>query len=248
MNELFKEEYLILNNYIKILENKNLEPADLYSHCNTLLTEYESLLKQFKKITKLGDSYQNKLMAANDKMEEQNNELQKAYKKIEITARLDPLTQLWNRRAIYEFLDDEIKRYNRSKQIFSVVLCDIDHFKNFNDKYGHDCGDYVLESLSELLSDSLRKTDKLCRWGGEEFLMLLVNTDIDNAETIAENIRKKIEEKVFEYNEIKLEIRMTFGVSVYNETMKIDNCIKQADIALYKGKSAGRNCVKLYKE
>ncbi len=248
MSELFKGEDSIFDNYTKILKKSGIEPEDLYSHCSTLLREYEKLLKQFKKITKLGDSYQKKLMLARNKMEEQNKELQEAYKKIEFAARQDPLTGLWNRRAIHEFLNEEIKRFNRSEEIFSLILCDIDHFKNFNDTYGHDCGDFVLKSLSCLISSSIRNTDKLCRWGGEEFLILLVNTNTDSAKKIAEHIRERIEHKIFEFNDIKLETRMTFGVSTYKRNINIEECIKHADLALYNGKSAGRNCVVIYEE
>ncbi len=172
--------------------------------------------------------------------------LQSQHKKLQTLATKDPLTNLANRRSMKEKLQYEIYRYQRNKKEFSVIISDIDHFKRFNDQFGHDCGDYVLETLSLIITQKLRKQDIIGRWGGEEFLILLPETSIDGAFIVAEKIRKEIMKYNFKYEDKLLSITMTFGISTYNSFIGLKNCVKQADIALYKGKNSGRNCVIAY--
>ncbi|MFA6653350.1 MAG: GGDEF domain-containing protein, partial [Candidatus Delongbacteria bacterium] len=123
------------------------------------------------------------------------------------------------------------------------VISDIDNFKTFNDSYGHDCGDFVLVNLANLMRSVLRKQDCIGRWGGEEFIFLMPKTELEGGSLVAEKIRKKIENETFYYRDIKLNITMTFGVNVFDAIMDIDYCINKADEALYQGKSKGKNCV-----
>lgn len=121
---------------------------------------------------------------------------------------------------------------------------DIDNFKDVNDKYGHDSGDYVLVTLAKLMKDMVRGIDFTARWGGEEFLIMLVETDLDDGQNVAERIRRKIEGTKFEYKDVTIPITMTFGLSVYKGASDdIEACIKRADQALYKGKYQGKNKV-----
>ena len=172
-----------------------------------------------------------------------NKALNIANAKLKQIAKTDPLTDLSNRRDMIEKMEHEQKRFGRNGKSFVLLMSDIDDFKKINDDNGHDCGDFILESLAKQMRTTVRKQDFTGRWGGEEFLMLLPETDIDGGFALAEKIRKDIEGTSYVFNNIKLKLTMTFGVSVYDRPMDIDYCIKMADEALYIGKKQGKNCV-----
>lgn len=172
-----------------------------------------------------------------------NIKLEAAYAKLEQIAKTDPLTDLSNRRDMIEKMEHEQKRFSRNGKSFVLLMSDIDDFKKINDDNGHDCGDFILESLAKQMKSTVRKQDITGRWGGEEFLMLLPETDIDGGFALAEKIRTDIESTSYVFNDVKLSLTMTFGVSIYDRPMDIDKCIKMADEALYKGKNQGKNCV-----
>ena len=140
-------------------------------------------------------------------------------------ADIEPLTGLYNRRHMMVRLQDELDRTARSKKGFSLLLTDIDYFKNINDVYGHDCGDEVLQSLAKILKENVRSSDSVCRWGGEEFLILLPETDIDSARILAERIRESVEKERFCYEDKDYMLTMTFGLSAYNEKQSIKEMI-----------------------
>ncbi len=165
-------------------------------------------------------------------------------KKMEFMAFTDPLTKLENRRSMRVSLKQEINRHERKSISFSIIIIDIDKFKLFNDLHGHDCGDFVLIKVAETLLSNLRKQDIAARWGGEEFMILLPETDICGAKVVAEKLKTIISKSPFVFNnKLKLIITATFGVSEFNSSENIDYMIKKADEALYKGKQSGRNCV-----
>ncbi len=184
------------------------------------------------------------LAKANDTISKKNEELTKAYQQMEELARTDPLTKLFNRRETQRRIDEEVEKYRSGKAVFSLFLCDIDHFKLFNDNYGHDCGDYVLLEISNLMRKVLRDSDVIGRWGGEEFLILLPETGLDLAMQVAETLRAEVEDARYKFGGKQLKVTMTFGLSVFSADMTSDECVKNADIALYEGKESGRNCVK----
>ncbi|MBU0994711.1 MAG: diguanylate cyclase [Proteobacteria bacterium] len=188
-------------------------------------------------------SYQEKLEVTNRMLDEKNKALGIALKKLEKAALTDPLTGLWNRRAIYKRLNDEKERVERGGRTFSVVIGDVDHFKQFNDTWGHDCGDFVLESIARILEDNLRKQDTVSRWGGEEFLMLLPETHVDGAFQKTDAIRRLLADHMFSFKEKSLSLSMSFGVVEFRAGLAVDECIKLADRALYSGKQMGRNRV-----
>lgn len=168
------------------------------------------------------------------------NELRHLIEQLDMASRTDPLTSLPNRRAMYEKLNHEMNRFQRSDNAFSLILIDIDFFKSFNDTYGHETGDYVLVEVSNLLRQNVRKQDLVARWGGEEFLIVLVDTEIGGAFEKGERIRKIFESTLFHFKGIQLKITITLGCSqIRSET--IENCIRRADDALYRGKENGRN-------
>lgn len=166
-----------------------------------------------------------------------------AEKKMERLASTDQLTKLYNRRKMREVMEQEKIRFSRSGDPFLLVLTDIDHFKKFNDSYGHDCGDYVLQQISKLMKKVLREQDTVCRWGGEEFLLLLPSTDYEGGMQAVEKLREAIESKQFEFAGNTFSVTMTFGVARFEKDDHLDSCIKRADEALYTGKNAGRNQV-----
>ncbi len=176
-------------------------------------------------------------------IERKNEELKVAYTQLEGLANTDTLTSLANRRSILIKLKGEEKRYKRYGAKFCLILCDIDHFKNFNDNYGHDCGDFVLFSVANFFKNKVRNLDTVSRWGGEEFLILLPDTDLNGAKVLGEKLRTGIAESVFFYKGNRHSISLTFGISIFEKPMDIDKCIVAADIALYKGKEKGRNQV-----
>ncbi len=179
------------------------------------------------------------------KVKERTMELSDAYEKIKHLAMVDSLTGLPNRRNILEKIEHEKVRGQRSQKPFSVIIGDIDFFKKFNDTYGHDCGDFVLKKVADTIKKSLRKQDYVARWGGEEFLLILPETDGSGSVVAAEQVRKSVEESNLIYKDVPLNITMTFGTSTFNFGDDFEEKLKAADEALYEGKESGRNRVVL---
>ncbi len=165
-------------------------------------------------------------------------------------ARTDYLTGLTNRRGMLRKIKEEKVRYKRSKKPFSLILLDIDDFKKINDKYGHDQGDLVLKKIAETLKNSVREQDTVCRWGGEEFLIFLPETTIEGAKTLADKLRKKVEElEIKLLNKKSIHLTVTLGISVFDDPDKeIESILKEIDLALYKGKEEGKNRVIIFKK
>lgn len=161
-------------------------------------------------------------------------------KKLAIT---DELTGLFNYRALKNRLYEEVERVRRYNSRFSLLMMDIDKFKNFNDSYGHLAGDQVLKVISGEFKKSLRNIDFIARYGGEEFVAILIETRLDNALLSAERIRKNIETKDIMYKGKEHHITISIGVAEYNSDMTDEDIITIADKALYKAKLEGRNKV-----
>jgi diguanylate cyclase (GGDEF)-like protein/PAS domain S-box-containing protein len=153
----------------------------------------------------------------------------------------DRLTGLANRLKLDEVLDYEILRSRRSKASFSLILLDIDHFKEINDNYGHQQGDLALVELAEILRSALRSSDTVGRWGGEEFMLILPDTEAAEAVVAAEKLRSSIESRRFSRI---TRLTCTFGVASFREKDSFDSIVNRADQALYAGKDGGRNCVR----
>ena len=165
-------------------------------------------------------------------------------KLIQRLSEIDPLTNLFNRRSINDALlnldQAAITRY-------AVVLLDLDHFKEINDKYGHDKGDETLVQVSDVLRHELRDSDVVGRFGGEEFILLLKNSSLEQAQFIAERCRSRIESLVLTNDEQKpIPITASFGVAVSTPNLRPQQLLSQADKALYQAKAAGRNRVICY--
>jgi len=174
-------------------------------------------------------------------------EFENKNKELKEIASTDPVTGMINRREVINHIEYEIYKFERYNRPFVVVMCDIDDFKNLNDKYGHACGDYVLKELAILMDIGSRKQDIVGRWGGDEFLMLLPETNIYGGLILSEKIKERIKQKNFFYKGNDIYITVTFGISSYTEITEIDEIIKEADDALYEGKRKGKDCVVQYK-
>ena len=164
--------------------------------------------------------------------------------KLKILSQTDYLTKVFNRVRFMEMASYEFDRAERYGSTFSIVMIDIDFFKKINDSYGHNLGDEVLVELCNLITKNLRKTDLFARWGGEEFVCLLPDTDAHGALTLAENIREKVEEKHFYHVG-----HITISLGVYQMSPRdvfVGDIIEKADKALYKSKNSGRNKVSLW--
>ncbi len=176
-------------------------------------------------------------------VEQRTEELRETNKQLERVAHIDPLTEVANRRAFLAHAENEIAWARRSGKPFALIVADIDHFKLFNDEFGHACGDFVLAKVALTLSKTVRATDMFARWGGEEFVFILRETDAQGALELAEKCRLLIEQKRYIYCAMELAVTMTLGVSEYQSWMTIKECMEEADDALYFGKAAGRNTV-----
>lgn len=154
----------------------------------------------------------------------------------------DALSGLYNRRFMNKKLEEEIMKYQRYETPFSVLLLDIDYFKKINDTFGHDKGDLVIKKISSLMQKHIRNTDICARWGGEEFLILASNSDLNGAIKLANNIRELIENSEFEINTY---VTVSIGVSSMNKHLEQESLLKLVDNALYKAKEKGRNRVEI---
>jgi len=176
------------------------------------------------------------------KLEEQ---LIQARHQMEILAMHDSLTGLLNRRAIEEHAENELELARRKNYPLSVILLDIDHFKSVNDQYGHSVGDQTLRHLAEILTRNQRQYDRIGRWGGEEFLVVLSNTKISEAVLVAERLRVATGETNFSLEDGKsLTVQISLGAAcVSGPYPSLAKLVNAADLALYQAKQAGRNRV-----
>jgi diguanylate cyclase (GGDEF)-like protein len=176
-------------------------------------------------------------------VEQHTEELREANQQLSLAARIDPLTGLLNRRGFMEDGEREIQRVNRGGESFALVLADIDHFKSINDIHGHDCGDQLLRRMASLFQQRLRDIDIVGRWGGEEFIFVLPETDARGAAVVAEHLRVAAEAANFQYGGATVPMTVTFGISQHARGDTLEATITRADHALYQGKAAGRNRV-----
>ncbi|EMP55095.1 response regulator PleD [Marinobacter santoriniensis NKSG1] len=157
-------------------------------------------------------------------------------------ATTDQLTGLMNRHAFLPLIRHEMNRSRRSKRYpLSVILADLDHFKHINDRYGHDVGDQVLRETAVRVTASLRQQDVVCRWGGEEILIMLPETTVENAMTVADKIRRALADTPIPTDRGLIRQTISLGVARFHGEQHPENLIKRADEALYQAKDTGRN-------
>jgi len=169
-----------------------------------------------------------------------NEVLDTRSKALELQAKTDPLTGVFNRLGIEEAISLGLQDWSQHRKPLSLVMIDIDHFKQINDKYGHDVGDLVLSNLSNIVQQHTRTQDLFARWGGEEFVLVCRDTDIDSARAIADKLRELIANQTLHKN---IKITASFGVATLKTYENLEQLFKAADTALYEAKSSGRNRV-----
>jgi len=178
-------------------------------------------------------------------LEEREKELLEANERLTHMSQIDALTGLDNRRCLNERIDEMFLQAKRLCEPFSLVMCDLDKFKSVNDTHGHQAGDEVLKQLAAILKDEAREIDRVGRYGGEEFMLLLPGTVLDAAVTFAERVRKRIEGHTFTFPGGTLTRTLSFGVagSPHPRIKHADDLVRTADDALYVAKETGRNKV-----
>ena len=171
------------------------------------------------------------------------------YQQVRRLADQDALTSCFNRRHFMSLAETEMQRTARYQRPMSFLMLDIDHFKKFNDNYGHQIGDQLLCALVDLCQKQLRSIDIMGRYGGEEFVILMPETDKDGGQKAAERLRKKIESLKIRTSKGKLSVTVSMGITNMvpdsDQSQTLDMIIKRADQALYTAKDAGRNCVRM---
>lgn len=185
--------------------------------------------------------------ALQDELAETNAKLQELLANVEMLARTDPLTKLYNRRHIQEYVDKELKASQRYGSPFSLLMIDIDRFKNINDEFGHQAGDSVLVEISDIIRDSVREADTVGRWGGEEFVVVLPRCKKEAAEHLANRILQSVGQR--EFNAVPgMKVTLSIGISgVPDQTFNSsDALLDAADQAMYMAKREGRNTVRTY--
>lgn len=178
-------------------------------------------------------------------LRQSQQDLKIAYQQLERLALIDPLTDVANRRFLSDAADSEFRRADRYGSVFAAMMVDLDHFKAVNDTYGHQTGDECLKLIAQTLKKLLRDVDHIGRYGGEEFMIILPETDLDQALVLGERLRHHVVHLCPKINERVVNLSISVGISVYHKADRsIQDVLRRADNALYEAKSAGRNCVR----
>ncbi len=173
--------------------------------------------------------------------------IQDMMRDLRLLASTDPMTKLYNRRYFASTSKKIIGLAKRNKSEISIIIIDIDRFKNINDTYGHDAGDTVIIALAQELINNTRESDIACRYGGEEFTVLLPDTSISGARTVAENIRRNLENLTLGIKNKTINFTASIGISsILKKEKSVEKALKRADEALYEAKKNGRNRVCIY--
>ena len=220
--------------FIKDKHFKRIVTVDDDGKLVSVITRKELIVTIYTHWVKLMKDYYKELNRVNYLLEAKK-------KKFEKIAMTDPLTGLYNRIKFTELFLSEYNIMMQRNNSMSLILIDLDNFKEINDTYGHNTGDRVLKQVSKIFLDIIRNVDIVCRWGGEEFVVLLPTANPEQAAKIAEKIRFTLDDY---HSEEMLHITASFGVTSVREEDTLDEVINRADQALYNAKNAGRNCVR----
>ncbi len=235
---LYAEEEKIIsraNELISLKEAYNVKK--LHEEYKDLLDNYKKLFKQSKRLIRMSDKMEAELAIT-------KAELEKYSKKLKKQATTDTLTGLANRRKITELLKEEIKKLEEdNNNNFNIIMLDIDFFKKVNDNYGHPMGDEVIKKVSNHMQDKVGSEGVVGRFGGEEFLTILYNNDIQKTALLADQIRNDIEGKRIEFEGKKISVTVSMGIACSAETAVYQELLNKADERLYKAKENGRNQV-----
>ncbi len=189
-------------------------------------------------------STNNALVNLQRELYQKNAELERLSQEVLAQARTDQLTELLNRHGFFEIGDRQVAIAKRFNKPLVAIMLDIDHFKSFNDTYGHATGDFVLRAVAQRCSGAVREVDVIGRYGGEEFSVLLPESGSEVGQATAERLRAIVAESPLETEHGPLQVTISLGVATLNnETAELSDLLKLADQALYKAKGMGRNCV-----
>lgn len=162
---------------------------------------------------------------------------------LETQAMTDGLTELYNRVAFVKIVTSQCKRTQRHQDTLAIVMCDIDFFKRVNDTYGHQAGDLILQQIPKIFHEHVRGSDVIGRYGGEEFILALMDINLSDLAQLLEKVRSNIEESIFSYEGKPIKVTMSFGATLIQDDFDLDAAIRRADTALYQSKHSGRNCI-----
>jgi len=243
---IFKREVQFLDHAQDVIDSGCTDPAVWQSEYEHLFGQYQKLMNQTNKLIRMGDMTQKNLMEAHELVSQKVEQLTRAEEQLRELSITDALTGLANRRGAYQRLDDLEVRYRRNQQPFSIFLIDIDFFKRVNDSFGHGAGDKVLVNLASVMRNSLREQDFIGRWGGEEFILILPDTDLHGAVVLAEKLRTLVEQQQMKVEEHDIRVTISLGGSQYSLEAGLIQCLEQADTALYSSKTKGRNRVEIH--
>ena len=260
LQEVHKETRRIFQNIFEV----TLSTKDLASDYSDKMDEYSNKLQDATDLTQMQNFIEdiiidtNEMAASsrklNQQLEEATSQIQSLSKQLEETEKevlLDSLTGLNNRKAFDIKINDLCEKFDQNKGFFSVAMLDIDYFKKFNDQYGHQVGDQVLRIVGSNLKENLKGKDFPSRYGGEEFIVLLPNTNLDKANIVAEQLRKNISEKGLKIKKTGQSlgtITVSVGVSEIRAGDTAISVVERADAALYLAKDSGRDNVKSEKD
>ncbi len=249
--ESLKEEAEILIESVKDYEEKlNQKENQIIEKTNEVEKEpikdlLQQLVFELKDIRKQNETFKEKIEIQLRKITELEDELERAKSE----AKQDPLTKLLNKKSFERILQEYINLYKKQGKIFSLVLLDLDNFKNINDTYGHIVGDEVLKHVANLLKQYLRDKDVIARIGGEEFAVLLPDVDITIAFKIADRLRAILENRIIMIDKKPIKITASFGIIEINDSVNTPkDIIQMVDIALYRAKKEGKNRVILFQD
>lgn len=223
--------------FVKAKHYKRLIVVDREGRLAGIITQKELIFLTYNRWAMVMKEHQ-------EELQEINAILQAKNKEYELLASVDPLTKLYNRYKFKQLYNSSLETMLQRESVLSLILLDIDHFKKVNDTYGHNAGDVVLQKVAELLINSIRDVDIVCRWGGEEFIILLPTVAVENGYKVAQKIRKAIEKLVIEPVG---HVSASFGIAEVKGKIFLEDAVAQADEALYSAKSAGRNRVEIFR-
>ena len=189
-------------------------------------------------IVRANHNLQSKLETAESRLQEQAAEIETHISR----SLTDSLTGLPNRREFNDRLDERMSAWNRRKEVFTLILLDVDNFKRLNDQHGHVVGDRVLAGIGPALRAAVRREDAVARYGGEEFAVLLPSTSLEQATRAAQNVRDAIARVAVEHNGRRIAVTVSGGLAMIHGKEESESLIQRADAALYAAKEAGRNC------
>ncbi len=211
-----------------------------------LFLEWHKLHQELRDLQEAYDCYAEELQHKEHVLRDEMDRRVKAERDLENMVGKDYMTGLSNRRVMYEKLNEEMSRFRRTLRSFCCIKIDIDDFQHICDNVGFDAGDSVITALARILSSSTRNYDLVCRWGHKEFLVLLMEADINIGADVAESLRSQIEDMVIDYYGNEIKVTASLGVAVSEPDISITELIKRVDESLYRSKMAGKNQISCY--